>query len=367
MKEAKISNFQLALLIFAVFYGSIAITNPAFGAKSDAWIAVIIGFIGGLILVTMFLYVSKLNSGQTLTEILENCFGKVLGKIISICYILFYLYKSSINTRLFGGFMAGSSYTDTPIIVLYIAFSIGVLYCLRGGLSNIGRVSEILVPIIPISAIVISTSIFTMMDFSGFTPVLEDITPVIKSAFRIISIIFGDIFICLFIIPYTNNENGRFKATYWTILSFEVLLMLLTVRNIIVVGPSLMVKMTYPSSVAAQMIPSININPLIDISLLVGAGLKVVILLYAVSKIISDLFRLEEYKPIQTALVILNIALAYCVLPQNGAVYPIWSKSYGDDIIAFPFHVLLPLIILIISIIKNRKKIIPKALQPQGG
>lgn len=355
MKEVKISNLQYGLLVFTFFFGSTLIYNPAESTKTDAWITMILGTIGGLVLITMFLYIAKLNSGKTLTEILENCFGKVFGKVISIYYIIFYLYKSSLNTRLFVGFMNSVSFTETPVIVIFIVLSIATLYSARGGLTVIGKTSEILAPLLLLSSLIISTSIFTIKDFTSFTPILLEIAPVIKSAVNLLSTVFGDIFIFLLITPYINSKNGLFKTTYWVTFIFFLIVESSILRNIIVVGP-LMGTLTYTSHVSAQLIPTINIEPIIDISLLIGVGFKIVICLYAVSKITADIFKLEEYKPILTAFAVLNIALGYIILPKNADVFIDWTKSYGQDFIAFLPDLFFPLLMLVISIVKNRKK-----------
>ncbi|KNY25384.1 GerAB/ArcD/ProY family transporter [Pseudobacteroides cellulosolvens] len=204
MKEVKLSNIQLGMLALGFLYGSTAIVNPASAAKRDAWISVLLGWAIGAILILMVLYISKINKGKTLSEILLSCFGKVFGKIFMGFFIIFFLYKATINTRAFGEFMATVSYPETPLIVLMGVFILGAIYVARSGLACLGRVSEILVPLIPFPIFVVASSMITMKNYSGFQPMLMEVMPIIKSAASYIATISGDFIVFLMLLPYTN-------------------------------------------------------------------------------------------------------------------------------------------------------------------
>ncbi|MCX7924071.1 MAG: endospore germination permease [Clostridia bacterium] len=355
MKEVKLSNIQLGLLTFGFLYGSTAILNPAMGAKRDAWIALILGWFTGFIFILGYLYISKLNQGKTLNEILEECFGKVLGKLAIAFYILFFLYKAVINIRGFGEFMAIVSYPETPLIFLMSVFMLAVIYVVKSGLATIGRLAEMLVPLMPIPILVVASSMVTMKNYSGFQPVLLEIAPVIKGAAGVVSTIFGDFILFLMVLPYTNKVKGRFKSSLLALMLLGVLLMIIVVRNLIVIGPVLIEHFIYAAHVSAQLVPGMNIDPLVDVNLLLGGGFKVALCLYAVTKATAELFKVESYKPLVSAFAVLAIVLAFWIIPSSIELRR-WSGSLSIILVTIPAHVILPLAMLIVSIIKQSKK-----------
>lgn len=354
MKKSKISNIQLALLVIGFFHGSTTIANPGIGAKRDAWIAIIIGTLLGFLLNTLYLYLSKINHGRTLSETIENCFGRFLGFIFSILYILYFLYKAALNTRAFGDFMATVSYPETPLTVLLAVLIIIIVYMVRNGLAVMGKTSEILVPLLPLAIFTVTLSLTKMPDFTGLKPIFLEFAPIIYAALDITTSIFGDFIIFLMILPYTNNEKGRFKASYIALLITGILLMIITTRNIIIIGPTLSEVVSYPSHIAAQMIPGMSIDPLVDMNLLFGGGFKVGICLYAMCRMTADLFRLDAYKPLVSAFGLLILVTSLWIFP-NSLQMQRWSKDYVTIFIAVPVQIILPLLMFIITLAKNRK------------
>jgi spore germination protein KB len=356
MEKVRISNIQLALLTFAFLYGNTPIANNALGAKNDAWLAVLLSLCVGTIIITMQLYVSKINKGKNLVEILQSCFGKVFGKIIGLLYVFHFLHIAALNTRGFGEFMKIVNYPHVPIYILMGVLVLLVTYIVKGGLEVAGRLSEIFVPLIPITIVLVAFSITRMQDFSGFEPVLIKIPAVIKAAAGSVSIVFGDFIVFLMILPYTNNEKGRFKAIYIVLAVLGLSFLIITVRDTLLIGPELFDAFPYPSHIAAQMLPMLSIDPLVDIALLLGGGLKIVIHLYVAVKMTAEIFSIEDYKPIVSAFSVFVFVCAYWVF-KNATEGAKWLESISVMVYVFPFQTLIPVIMLVISIINKNKKL----------
>jgi len=354
MKVVKLSNIQLGMLTIGFLYGSSAITNPAMIAKRDAWIALIISWIIGAGIILMVLCISKLNNGKSLNEILENCFGIILGRVIIILYIIFFIYKAAFNTFSFGIFMVTVTYPETPLVVIMGIFIVSTTYVVKCGLSTIGKISEVLAPLIPIPIFLVSISIVTMKNYTGFQPILLEIGPVVKSVASTISTVIGDFIAFLMILPYTNKQEGRSKAVFWGYFIIGLLLMVIVIRTLIVIGPVLLDSFVYPAHVAAQLIPTINIDPLVDVNLILGGGFKVTIFLYAVSKMISELFKIKNHRVFVSAFAILSIVVSLWFFPEATELRK-WTGSWEIIMVNTPFQIILPVIMLIISIAKRYK------------
>ncbi len=353
MSKVKLSNYQLAVIAIGYFHGSTTISNPAIGAKRDAWIAVLLGTLGGFIVITMQLYLSKINNGRNLLEIIEFCFGKTTGKLLCLIYILYFMHNAILDTKAFSEFMVTVSYPETPIIVIVLVLIIISVYAARGGLSVIGKSCEVLVPLLPLAIVIVTLSLLNVTDFTGFKPILIDIPPVIKSSYDLVSSVFADYIVFLMILPYTNSEKGRFKATYWATGISGLMLLLISSRNLQIIGPALIEYVRYPSHIAAQLIPAISIDPLVDMNLLIGGGIKVLVSLYAISKISAEIFGIE-YKPLVPAFGLLIIVLSFWAFPDAMELYS-WEHGMGETLISLPPQILFPIILLIISLIKNKR------------
>ncbi len=354
MNKVKLSNYQLAVIAIGFFHGSTTIANPAIAAKRDAWIAVILGTLISTLLVTLYLYLSKFNIGRNLVEITEYCFGNTFSKIVCIIYIIYFLYISAFNTRTFGEFMVTVSYPETPLIVLLALLTICAVYAARSGLTVTGKTCEVLVPLLPIAILIVTLSLLGSYDFTGFKPMFLEITPIIQSSLDIASSIYGDFIIFLMILPYTNSAKGRFKATYIAVIITSLMTLIISSRNILILGPVLSEYFRYPSHVAAQLIPAISIDPLVDMNLFIGGGIKVTICLYAVSKMTAELLRIKKYKPFVSAYGLLSIVLSIWFFPNAMELYR-WLKSNGDGYVSIPVQLLFPLTMLIITLIKNKR------------
>ncbi|EGD45677.1 spore germination protein [Ruminiclostridium papyrosolvens DSM 2782] len=354
INKVKLSNFQLAVIAIGYFHASTTISNPAIGAKRDAWLAIILGTLGGFIVITMLLYLSKVNKGKNLVEIIEYCFGKTTGKILCLIYILYFLHAAILETEAFSEFMVTVSYPETPIVVIVLVLIIIAVYAARSGLSVIAKSCEVLVPLLPMAIAVVTLSLLNVTDFTGLKPSLIDIPPVIKSAVDLVSSVFADYIVFLMILPYTNSEKGRFKATYWATGITGLILLVISSRNLQIIGPALIEYVRYPSHIAAQLIPAISIDPLVDMNLLIGGGIKVLVSLYAISRITAEIFNIE-YKPLVPAFGLLIITLSIWAFPNAMELYS-WEHSFAETLISLPPQVLLPLILLIISLIKNKKQ-----------
>ncbi len=354
-RDVKISNYQLAIMLIGYFYGSTAIANPAIAAKRDAWLAVILGTLLGTLLVTLHLYISKINNGKNLVGILEYCFGKIAGKLICILYVLYFLYLSTYNARTFGEFMIAVSYPETPMIVLVTLLIICAVYAARSGLSVIGKTCEVLVPLLPAAVLVVTLSLLNTSDFTGFKPMLQDVDAVIKSSLDLVSNVYGDFVVFIMVLPYTTSAKGRFKATYWAIAVTFAILFTTSSRNIQLIGPALTDYFRYPTHVAAQMIPGISIDPLVDMNLLIGGGVKATLSIYGCAKITGEIFGIENCKPLIAVFALVPIVLGFWFFPDAVELYH-WAKSMGDSVLSIFPQLLIPIAILIISIVKNRKK-----------
>lgn len=353
MKDVKISNIQLGLLIIGFLYGNVGILNAVFIVRRDAWLATILTLIVGLIMVTVYLHISRLNPGKSLIGILQGCFGKVIGTFIASLYLFTYFHLASMNLRGMGDFMTTVTYPETPLpFILTLMLSV-IFYAVKSGIDIIGRISEILVPVILLLILLMTFSMVTVHDFGAFLPFMENgAAAFFKDTAGIITFPYGDLFAFLSIYPYLNDQNSKFKATYIAVISAGILFLIIVVRNIVVLGPNIILNTTFSADVIAKLIPGISIEPLVDIILLITGGLKISVFLYVVAKGVAEIFNIEDYKPLVSAFSLFILVMAQWVFPNT--IYEVnYLRGSANVYFVYPLHIAVPLLVLVISLVKR--------------
>ncbi|SJZ91110.1 GerAB/ArcD/ProY family transporter [Selenihalanaerobacter shriftii] len=352
VNDIKISKYQLLVLMMGFIFG--IIVNPASAAYQDAWLAFIMGWAAGFILIGMYAYIAILNPNKTLIDILRATFGKYLGSILGMLYIWYFIHLAAIILRNFGEFMVISTYTETPLIFIVIILSGAVAYQVRSGLEVLARMSELFVPLVPIFVLFLFLILLPEYDVSNFLPILErGITPVIKAAFSITTFPFGEVVLFLMIFPALNEKDELFKTSYLATAIMGMILFIITIRDLLVLGPNFFANAIFPPVITTSVIPNLNLNldPVIFVNFLIGGGIKGSLLIYAAALGLAQLFKLDHYKSFIIPLLLVTVGLSQWLygsimetLQWSAQIYPYY---------AIPFQVIIPLIILITSLIKE--------------
>lgn len=127
MEKTKISTEQLFALMVLFEIGSAVVVGLGMQAKQDAWLAILLGMISGLILFLVYSYLFDQYPKLPLTSYLEKILGRYLGRVLAFIYILYFIYIASRVLRDFGELIVTTTLKGTPLIVvnLLIVFVIG--------------------------------------------------------------------------------------------------------------------------------------------------------------------------------------------------------------------------------------------------
>lgn len=95
MENSKINPWQLFSLIVLFELGTALIVPLGVEAKQDAWLAELLGLTGGIVLLLQYFYLYHHFPNLLLTSYIQKIFGKYIGWIIALSYILFFIYGAS--------------------------------------------------------------------------------------------------------------------------------------------------------------------------------------------------------------------------------------------------------------------------------
>ncbi|MEG6611599.1 endospore germination permease [Pseudoclostridium thermosuccinogenes] len=354
MEKIRISSFQLFLLISGFLFGSTVILAPAQGAKNDAWLAILLGGAGGTLLMLIYASIALLNPSKTLVDILREKLGKVIGNIFAILYIWYFIHLASLVFRNFGEFICTVTYPETPIVVVIGVFAVVLAYTVNGGIEVMGRLSELLVPVIPLLFFIIGLSILTVHDFTAFLPILENgIKPVLSAAFDYISFPFGETVAFLMIFLHLNKKEKLKKVVFTSSAVSILLVVMVFFRDIFALGADLMSRATFNPHLTSLLIPGLNVESLVDINLLIGGGVKISVCVYAAANALSQIAGIDDYRKLTRAIVTFCVVLSVWVYENILEMFS-WAEKVWPYY-SIPFQIAIPLLLLLLSLWKKSK------------
>ncbi len=348
MEKTRISSIQLFLLLIGFLFGSTVIISPASSARNDAWLAILLAGLGGALLMGMYVAIALLNPSKTLVEILREKLGKVIGNIIAVLYIWYFIHLASLVFRNFGDFICTVTFPETPMVVVISLFAVVLIYAINSGIEVISRMSELLVPLIPLTSLVLSLALITIHDFTAFLPILENgVTPVLNAAFNFVSFPIGETIVFLMIFPHLNKKKSLKKITFYSLFTFIIINLWIFYRNISVLGSDLMSRVTFIPHNISMLIPELNVEPLIDIDLLIGGGVKISICIYGAVKGISQVAGIGDYRNFTLAVTTFCVVLSIWVFENILEMFQ-WADFW--PYYSIPFQLAIPLLLLILSL-----------------
>lgn len=357
-KEGKISSRQLIILLVGFLAGSTIVSSSSLGAGHAAWIAIIIGYALGLLLVLLFLILAARYPGQSLFEINTAVFGTWLGKVISLCYIGYFFHLTTLVIRNFADFFNSVAYPETPLLVLIVFGPLMAAYAVKHGLEVIAHSATLLLPFVYLIIVMTFFLLIPEMDFSSFLPVIDKpLRDILLAGLNNATFPFGESLVFLVLIPYLNKPQ-QIKSSYFFGFTFALfLLLLIAIRNIAVLGATVELFL-YPSYEAVRMINIAKILTRVEVlvfgSLYFLGFIKTAVLYYATATGLGKVFNLQSY---QTLIIPLGaLLILVCKLQFEN---PLETLDFLPIYTFFSlfFQLFLPLLTLVVSLVRRNNPV----------
>lgn len=223
MKES-ISSRQAILLIMICRITTILTIMPTIyiePANQDIWIIIIVSFAYIILTSIPALFLSSKFSELNYIGYIEKIFGKFIGKIIGITYIIFYIRTAILFCYISIQMIRTSFLPDVKPLITIIFLIISCIYIASKGSVTIGRYTELFVPVILSLVSLFIILAYNNIDFTVFLPIYKDSTfwqinfGAIKLAY-----LFIDLSILLMISPKLENKEERnsifIKTTFYS-------------------------------------------------------------------------------------------------------------------------------------------------------
>lgn len=359
LEDGRITYKQLIFLIFisriilAITYLPIFTFPPA---NQDIWISTFIMYgIHFLLAIPVYLLWKRFPDKSIIQY--SRIIAGPAGVLIGILYICFFIHLAAITLRQFCGFITTAMMPETPILFFMIGTMIFCAYAVRSGIEVMGRLSEIIAPIIMIAIITIFILLAKDMNFKLLTPVMEKgFFPVLYGGF-LYTPRTDEIVDIAMILPFLNNRR-KGKTIFF--IYFSILLIffyLVSIPIMTTFGVPFAKNLSFPYF---SMIRIISVGDFLEriesIHMgiwVLGIFIKVSFYYYLAVLGMGQLFNLKDYKPLVfpagAVIVPLSILIAESMVElKEFTSYKIYTWY------AMFFILLIPFILLIIALIRKK-------------
>lgn len=358
MRNEKITNKEAICLLMIFILGSSYILGTGTESKQDAWISVIFGIFMSLPILFIFSRIMSLYPEKGLFEIIEETFGKVAGKVFILLYIWYSFHLGALVVRNFGEFINTVAMPETPKFVPMFCLVMVAIPAVKSGIEVLARTSAYLLPVILLIILIVQLLGFPLLDFNNIKPIFNNGWQLIlKGGASTFAFPFAETVLFIGIFSSLKTKKSLYKVFLLGTAIAGFLLVIITLRNILILGP-VQTKFYFPAHVAVSRIRIGDYFERLELTVavifVVGVFIKLSICLLVACKGIAHLFHLDDYRSIviQTGLLMLyfSYCLYYSIMEMGEWAFKVYFYY------AFPFQVILPLIILVIGEIKQRRR-----------
>lgn len=359
----RISSYQLFSMTILFQIGTTIIFGFSAAAGRDAWIAVLLATVIGMLIIFIYLILMKMQPGLTLVEWFPAQFGKWIGTPLAWMYPLLFLYDAGRAAGDIKDLIPVTILPLTPQIVIICAFLAVAVYALYSGIESIGRISGIWMPIIILLYLVVVGLISAsgIIDFKNIQPILNKGWPNIMKAVWPLGITqtFGETIEFAMIWPLVKEQNKIAKITLFSTLASGLLICSVDLIAILVLSEKYFSNSIYPIYTLIQQIEVSNFIENLDsigvISFLTTAFFKITLhifcAVYGMQKLLKTKSSRKFIIPAVAIVGYLGITMAKSVVEHS---------KVGLEILPYnlwiPLFYVLPILLLIVTVFKTKTK-----------
>ncbi|MDP4176819.1 MAG: endospore germination permease [Bacillota bacterium] len=316
---------------------------------TDGWfVTLIMGLINYLFLYFIYKIVST-NSYNKFSDILENNFGKIAGKIVSVIFCIYVVVTSCIGLRIFAEVLKMYLLEKTPAEFIIFTIIVVSTYLIRGEISTLIKFNEIAFWIIFIPSVLVLIFTFHKADFTNVLPVFTQKPSQYINAITSMVYTFSGIEIAYLILPYVKDKKSVNSTIAKSMLFITTFFIVILICCLAVFGKDQTMTYLWP---VITMIKTIDI-PGTFVERWEGIVMSLWVLFffgtfsnsyYFASDIIKDSFNLGDIKV--SSMILIPFIFILSLIPQNISELYYLSQKIVPFLAAFCF-IVFPLIFFI--------------------
>lgn len=359
-KKNVLSKYDLFVTIVLTVMGTTLFSLPRVISErlgTDGWVVIIL--MGAITL--PFLYILcksiKVNGYRRFTLMLEDRFGKILGKLIALYVVIAGVFVISVEMRIFTEVVKMYLLDRTPAEFIILLMILVGSILVRGEIESVIKFNGVAFWVMIIPVLLVIPFVLFNANFTNIFPILTHTPLDYARAIRPSLYSFVGLGIIYMVLPLLKEKKGAFKVTFKSVIFIVIFYLIIVLSTLFIFPSRYNAKLLWPT---ITMISTVNIpgtflerwEGFVMIFWILFYFAKFVNILCFSSEIVRDVFRLGDVK-LSVAL-IAPFIYVLSLYPENIAeVYALRDVfiAYIDTIIVG----LIPIALLVAGLGKARR------------
>ncbi|WP_342430820.1 GerAB/ArcD/ProY family transporter [Neobacillus sp. FSL H8-0543] len=359
----KINAYQLFVLVVLFEMGSAILVGLGMNAKQDAWIGILMGMAGGVLLFLVYYRLFRFYPDLPLTGYAQKILGKWMGRVLSFIYIIYFIYCAARVLRDFGELLTATIYTETPLFIINSLMILTIIYGVQKGFEVIARTGEIFFIIVYLLAI----AGILLITFSGLVH-LEYLRPVLENGWKpIIKLVlgqtltfpFGEMLVFTMFLPLINEPRKVKRVCLFGIILSGINIAFTSAINVATLGGELFSRSPYPLLATISKIELADFIERLDVTfmlyLVIGCFFKITLYYYAAVAGATDIFGIKDHRKIGFPIGLM-ILFASITIAANYTEHIREGLEVVTIYLHWPLQIFIPCLLLVIAFFRNKKK-----------
>jgi spore germination protein KB len=363
LNKEKISDLQGIKLIILFIFGSTLVMGTGGEAERDMWISIVIAVLLAVPIYLVYSRILSLFPDKDLFEILELNFGKFFGKLISLMFIWFAFHLGALVLRNFGEFISTVGLPETPEIVPVIMFGLLCIYGAKAGIETLAKCAEYFIVFVISIIIIFGLLAIPSLDMDNILPIMGDgLGKAMSGVLSSFTYPFGETVVFMMILSALQHKKSPYRVYIPALLLGGLVIVIISVRNIMVLGPNTLKAVYFPSYSALSRINIGNFLQRLEIAVtivfILSGFIKITVCLLAATKGVARVLGFDDYRILVAPIGLLMVNLANIIYEDINETFD-WAFEVWPYY-AFPFEAILPILIWVFIELKQRAKNKPK-------
>jgi spore germination protein KB len=350
---------QFFILTIGLYVGDSILVVPsllAHTAREDAWLATLFTLLLNILMVGLYLLLTRVYPGKNLFQIHMQAFGKIMGAFVNVLYLIYFEILVGTLVGNLGFFLSSEFMPETPIEANQVLFLVTVIISATLGLIILARFGELLFPWLALLFLVLVVALVPQIHWDYVQPVLEDgWGPVLRAGFH--SALFQELVVLLAFFPLIKGEKKEREKAFITATGIGGLaLTIIVALSVLVLGIEQTENSTFPAFALAKAIHVgqffQRVEGLLIALWIITFFIKVGLLFAAILQGIQDTFGIKRPQ-----VLIYPLAVMFLVVAWNTYIDTIYVADMIENVwggYALLYLVVIPLLALAIGLCRRK-------------
>jgi len=358
MQKEMISMRQAFCIIVLFIGGSSIVMGGSSEAGQDAWISLLLGFLGVIPFILFYARIMRLYPDKDIFEIFETLFGKIIGRVFTVLVSWYALHLGSLVVVNFSEFIEIMAMPETPQLPLMIVMLALTAFLAASGVETLGKWAIVTLPILCLIVVLTVVLALQQMDFSNIQPVLgTEFSKIAAGSLKIFTFPLAETVLFLGLAGSVKRQTNPYKLYFYATAFAVLILLVVMVRNIELLGPALMKIEYFPSYITARIINIgdflTRIEGSISMNFIMAGITKITVCLIVAAKGIAYLFGISNYRKILIPVSLLMLSIS-AILYKTAMEMFAFIEAY--QYYALLFQIIIPVIVWLFAEIKIRRQ-----------